>query len=58
VDHPALADPLETAELGHMKVGVSDLARIVQLDGDLGVPSIRVTGSMTIVLSAKAGHPR
>jgi len=38
VNHPALADPLETAELGHMKVGVGDLARIVQLDGDLGVP--------------------
>ena len=34
---PPLAKPLETAKLGHMKPGVRHIARIIQVDGDLGV---------------------
>src|ERR1035441_1451413 len=35
---PAFGEFFETAHLGHMKVRVGDMARIVQVDIDLGVP--------------------
>src|ERR1039458_9614456 len=37
VQRAALADPLKATELRHVEMGVSDLTRLVQLDGDLGV---------------------
>src|ERR1035437_2997319 len=35
---PAFGEFFETAHLGHMKVRVGDMARIIQVDIDLGVP--------------------
>jgi hypothetical protein len=37
VDRPALGNPLEAAELGHMKVGVPHVPGVVQEKGDPGM---------------------
>ncbi len=37
VDRTTLGDPLEAPELGHVELGVDHLARVVEVNGDLGV---------------------
>jgi len=34
----ALAEGLKAAELDHMEAGIGQLARVIEMQGDLGVP--------------------